>query len=94
VPVLTAASEACELIARGERFDVIVCDLMMPKMTGMDLHAELTALASDQAERMVLLTGGAFTEKAREFLESVPNIRVEKPLDSANLRAMVRGLVR
>jgi len=93
VTVLTAASEARELVARGDRFDVILCDLMMPKMTGMDLHAEFTALAPDQAERMVFVTGGAFTEKARRFLGTVPNIRLEKPFDTAGLRALIRGLV-
>jgi len=94
VVVLGGAAQALELVAGGERFDAILCDLMMPQMTGMDLHAELARLAPDQAERMVLLTGGAFTATARQFLDAVPNQRVEKPFDSANLRAIVRGLVR
>jgi signal transduction histidine kinase len=94
VVVLTSAREAREKLAQGERFDAIICDLMMPEVTGMDLHAELTALAPDQAARMILLTGGAFTPRARQFLDQVPNPRVEKPFDSANLRAVVRGLVR
>ncbi len=94
VVVLTNAEEARDLVARGDRFDVILCDLMMPKMTGMDLHAALVTLAPDQAERMVLLTGGAFTSTARHFLEAVPNLCIEKPFDSAHLRAIVRGLVR
>jgi DNA-binding response OmpR family regulator len=67
---------------------------MMPKRTGMDLHAELAALSPDQAQRMVVLTGGTFTEKASRFLATVPNIRVEKPFDAASLRALIRGLVR
>jgi PAS domain S-box-containing protein len=94
VLVLTSAREARDRIARGERFDAIVCDLMMPEMTGMDLHSELTVLCPDQAERMILLTGGAFTARAAEFLDAVPNARIEKPFDVANLRALVRGLVR
>jgi signal transduction histidine kinase/CheY-like chemotaxis protein len=94
VVALTSAEEARDLVARGERFDVILCDLMMPRMTGMDLHAELTTLARDQAARMVLLTGGAFTAAAKAFLDAVPNLRLEKPFDPANLRAIVRGLVR
>ena len=93
VVALTSALEARSRIARGEHFDVILCDLMMPKMTGMDLHAEFTVLAPDQAERMVFVTGGAFTEKARRFLGTVPNIRLEKPFDTAGLRALIRGLV-
>jgi len=94
VVVFTRAQHARDLIAQGDRFDVILCDLMMPEMTGMDLHASLVAMAPDQAERIVLLTGGAFTSTARHFLESVPNLRIEKPFDSANLRAIIRSLVR
>jgi signal transduction histidine kinase len=93
VTVLTSATEARNLIEGGERFDVILCDLMMPKMTGMELHAELTRLARDQAERMVLITGGAFTPNAQQFLDRVPNARVEKPFDATSLRVLVRGLV-
>jgi CheY-like chemotaxis protein/two-component sensor histidine kinase len=93
VTVLTSAPRALETVARGARFDVILCDLMMPHMTGMELHARIAALAPDQAERMVLLTGGAFTASANQFLDRVPNARVEKPFDPASLRALVRGLV-
>lgn len=93
VDVVTGAREALRRIAGGERFDVIVCDLMMPEMSGMDLHAELTMVAPDQAERMIMLTGGAFTARASQFLDTVPNPRVEKPFDAANLRALVRNTV-
>jgi CheY-like chemotaxis protein len=91
--VLTSAQEALGRFEQGERFDAILCDLMMPEMTGMDLHAALATLAPDQADRMVLLTGGAFTPKAAQFLDRVPNVRLEKPFESANLRAVVRRLV-
>jgi PAS domain S-box-containing protein len=85
---------ALERLRGGERYDVILCDLMMPEMTGMDLFAELRSLAPDQAERVVFVTGGAFTPRAREFLERVPNARVEKPIDFQNLRLLLRNLRR
>jgi len=79
-------------VRAGERFDVILCDLMMPELTGMDLHAELEKLAPDQAARMVFVSGGAFTPRARDFLDRVPNARVEKPIDFQNLRVLLRNL--
>jgi PAS domain S-box-containing protein len=85
---------ALERLRAGERYDVILCDLMMPEMTGMELFGELTKLARDQAERVVFVTGGAFTPRAREFLEKVPNARVEKPIDFQNLRLLLRNLRR
>jgi hypothetical protein len=64
----------------------------MPELTDMDLHAELEKIAPDQAARMVFVSGGAFTPRAREFLERVPNARVEKPIDLQNLRVLLRNL--
>ena len=66
---------------------------MMPGMTGMDLHEELTRTAPDQAAQMVFVTGGAFTPRGREFLEQVSNYRIDKPFDAQNVRALVRNMV-
>jgi CheY-like chemotaxis protein len=93
VVATTSAREAINRIVRGERFDVILCDLMMPEVTGMDLHAELLHVARDQAERMVFMTGGAFTSKAREFLDSVTNTRIEKPFEIADIAAIIQRVL-
>ena len=93
VAVATSAREALDLFAAGKRFDVILCDVMMPVMTGMDLFDELRRSIPDQAGRMVFVTGGAFTERARKFLDEVPNPRLEKPFDNAALRSMVADQV-
>ncbi len=89
-----SAAEALALCAGGEKFDLILCDLMMPDMTGMDLHHELLRVAPEQAEKMIFVTGGAFTEKARRFLSETPREHLEKPFYSANLRAIVQRYLR
>lgn len=91
---LGSAREALDLVAGGERFDVILCDLMMPEMTGMDLHAELARLAPDQATKMAFVTGGAFSETVRAFLERVPNASIEKPFRSSAILAFIDRLMR
>jgi CheY-like chemotaxis protein len=88
------ADTALARIAQGERFDVILCDLMMPVKTGVEFHAELSVQAPDCAARVIFLTGGAFTVKARKFLDRVPNARLEKPFDLTHLRALVNAQVR
>ena len=85
--------EAMDRFDRGERFDVILCDLMMPVMNGMKLHAELSKAIPEQAEKVVFITGGAVTAAAKMFLDHVPNARVEKPFEAPNIRALVRALV-
>ena len=87
--VLTSAEEALDRIRAGECFDAIVCDLMMPEMTGMDLHAALTASGSPAVRSMVFITGGAFTQRARDFLASVDNPYLEKPFEFEALRGTI-----
>jgi signal transduction histidine kinase len=93
VVTLTSAREARTRLLDGERFDVILCDLMMPEMSGMELHEELATRAPALAERVVFLTGGAFTSNARAFLSRVGNPRMEKPFSSEELNGMVRALL-
>ncbi|MEY4510180.1 MAG: hypothetical protein RLZZ450_2302 [Pseudomonadota bacterium] len=91
---LDNAEDAYARIDAGERFDVILCDLLMPQRSGMDFHGQLARSYPEQAQRMVFFTGGAFTPRAREFLESVHNHRLEKPIDGTELRALINSLVR
>ena len=42
---------------------------------------------------MIFMTGGAFTASALEFLQRVPNPRVDKPVESANLLALIAGVI-
>jgi len=93
VVAVTSARDALDRLEADARFDVVLCDLMMPEMTGMDLHAELSRRAPSLARRMVFLTGGAFTARAREFLDGVKNARVEKPFDPEGLRGLVTSLL-
>jgi PAS domain S-box-containing protein len=91
---VAAAQEALALCRDGATFDLILCDLMMPEMTGMDLHHELSRVAPEQAARMVFLTGGAFTERAWQFLADTIQEHIDKPVDPNVLRAIVRRHVR
>jgi signal transduction histidine kinase/CheY-like chemotaxis protein len=83
--------EALALFSAGESYDVILCDVMMPDLSIMDLHAEMMRVAPALAGRFVFMTGGAFTPKARAFLESVGSPYLEKPLGLDKLREVVRG---
>ena len=93
VIALTSAREAQARLTSGEAFDIILCDLMMPEMSGMDLHQAVANHSPGLAGRMVFLTGGAFTANARAFLSHVPNHRVEKPFSTQELRGLVQSLL-
>jgi CheY-like chemotaxis protein/two-component sensor histidine kinase len=89
VEVVTDAQQALARVAAGKSYDVILCDLMMPVMTGMDLYTELLRVAPRLAGRIVFMTGGAFTPRARAFLESIGNQCLEKPLVMGRLRGIL-----
>ena len=93
VEATTSAKELLSRIDAGERFDVIISDLMMPEMTGMELYEHLQKSAPEQARRVIFLTGGAFTATAREFLAGVPNPTVEKPLQRKDLLSRIAAIL-
>lgn len=93
--VTTAASgqEAQALIQGGAHFDLVLCDLMMPEMSGMALHAWMTEHSPALARRVVFVSGGAFTPSASAYLESVDNLELHKPVDPAELRTVAARFV-
>ena len=90
VSVVTTAKAALQLLDAGKRFDVILSDLMMPEMSGMDFHAELARRFPAYLERLIFVTGGAFTPAGKEFLERVPNARIRKPFEPRAVRELVQ----
>lgn len=70
-------------------FDVILCDLIMPEMTGMDVYRAALQRETPLHERIVFMTGGAFTQRAQDFLQKVPNLRIEKPFELAHLERTI-----
>lgn len=76
---------ALSRIQQGEHFDVILCDVMMPELTGMDVHREISRQDPTLAGRLVFMTGGTFTESAQAYFGSIPNVRVEKPFGKVAL---------
>ena len=93
VTAVYSASAALDLFESGARYDVILCDLMMPQITGMELHELLERLDEDQAHKMVFVTGGAFTASSRDFLATTTNRRLEKPFDLKELKKLVNELI-
>ena len=83
----TSARTALARLQRGETFDRIVCDLMMPDVTGMDLYDAVATIDPTLQARFIFVSGGAFTERARSFLARVPNRRLAKPFDLGELVA-------
>lgn len=97
VHVETQGRKALELLVGSggpATFDVILCDMLMPDLAGHDLYEQVAMRRPEMAERFVFLTGGAFTDSTRAFLQRVPNPRIEKPFDLDALEKLVDERVR
>jgi signal transduction histidine kinase/ActR/RegA family two-component response regulator len=86
VDVVTSGREAlARLAVEGPDFDLVLCDLMMPDITGMDVYEEVERKHPGLASRFVFISGGGVTERSRRFLEQHAERVLPKPIDSAEL---------
>jgi CheY-like chemotaxis protein len=94
VIVCTSGREALERLSYDARFDLILCDLMMPDMSGMTVHDRIAREHPELTERLVFMTGGAFTDDARAFLDEHPHAQLDKPFDIAQVEKLLERSVR
>jgi CheY-like chemotaxis protein/nitrogen-specific signal transduction histidine kinase len=73
-------------------YDAVVCDVMMPTMTGMELFDAVVREHPRLAERFLFITGGAFTERARLFLKQTGRPVLRKPCARAELLEVIERI--
>lgn len=78
-----------DLLGEDRLFDVILCDVMMPDMSGPELYRWLADTDSTTAERMHFVTGGAFGDRGTSLLEEMPSRVITKPFDRFEVRSLV-----
>jgi PAS domain S-box-containing protein len=88
VDTVTSAKDALGRVAE-KNYDVILCDLMMPEMTGMQFYEQLQSDDPEHAKRVVFMSGGVFSPEAQRFLETVEQPKISKPFGTAVLREAV-----
>lgn len=86
--------EAVSRIEHSGPYDVVFCDVMMPELSGIDVYERAKQVCPGQEQRIVFITGGAFTEHAAKFIESIDNPKLGKPFDAGEVRALVKALTR
>lgn len=85
--------QALAQLEADEGFDAVLCDLMMPHMSGQELHAALSDTRPELVERIIFMTGGAFTEDARAFLEALDTPWLIKPFEDDELMSALAEVV-
>lgn len=84
-----SAAEARAVLAEDSAFDLVVSDVTMPLTTGAQLHAELAVSHPEVAERMIFITGGIQDAGAERYLAGIPNLLLQKPIETDRLLTLV-----
>ncbi len=94
VAVFTQPRQGLQALLEAARLpDVILCDLNMPGMTGNDLCQRAISARPELARRFVFITGGAMSERTRQFLDENDAHVLHKPFETAALHRAIRGVV-
>jgi len=93
VVLASSGAEAQAVLERDPQFDLVLCDLMMPEVSGIELHRWLHDRDPRLAERVLFLTGSVFTPEERAFLHGIGKECVEKPFDPGELLRIVAARV-
>jgi CheY-like chemotaxis protein len=93
VRAVTSAEDALACFHAGERYDAVLCDVMMPRTSGPELHERVRTTWPELAPRFVFMTGGALTEHSRSYLDTSPQPLLDKPFSPDVLRHALRRVV-
>ena len=94
VVVADSGRAAQALLVDDSAFDLVLCDLMMAGVSGVDFHRWLVEHYPRLARQLAFITGGVFTPEVSAYLRQVTNLRIDKPFDTKKLRLLVNELVR
>jgi len=88
--VQTASSGALGITrVLAEPFDLILCDLMMPGQSGIDVYRALKEARPELVDRFVVMSGGANDDRSAAFLDDYRGLRLDKPFGTKQLRELV-----
>lgn len=83
---VASADEALELLGSGREFDVVLCDIGLQGMSGIDLYGVVCRHLPELSQRFAFMTGGALTPEADVFVRAHADRIIDKPFDLGQLR--------
>jgi CheY-like chemotaxis protein len=89
-----SGAEALAVIAEGRPYDLVLCDVMLHDMTGVELLSRLWRDHPGQGQRLVFMTRQQVSPVLQYLLDAVPNLCFEAPVDVDGLRALIERRTR
>ncbi|MEN0063875.1 MAG: ATP-binding protein [Myxococcota bacterium] len=94
VHAVSGGQEALLQLEHDDAFDLVLCDLMMPVISGMDVHDHLAQTQPELLSRFVFMSGGTFTERAQSLRETQGIRFLDKPVQPQVLRRLLQDVMR
>ena len=91
VTVVTSGRSALDLLKVSSEFDLVLCDLMMPDVNGVEIFERVRDTHPRAADRFVFMTGGVFSDATREFVLKTRHPIVQKPFDVRRIEGLLRS---
>jgi DNA-binding NtrC family response regulator len=92
VDLFDCAPPALEALRQGKRYGAILCDLSMPSLSGVQFHEAVLGIDSDQAARIIFVSGGIFTPGVQEEVNRIGNPLLNKPFTLQEIRQTVKNV--
>jgi CheY-like chemotaxis protein len=92
IALCASGREALKQLSNDADFDLVLCDLMMPDVSGLKVFETVERDHPELVSRFVFMTGGAFTDKAQDFLERYRGLRIDKPFTIAEVERVLSDL--
>lgn len=73
-------------LGQSHRWDLILCDIGMPEVDGVQVYEELDVQNPELLKKTLFMTGALHTERARQFVEVVGPPLLKKPFDVSQVR--------
>jgi len=94
--VITALGGQVALDALSQKnlqYDVIICDLSMPDVSGADFYHRISESYPGLEKRIIFMTGGAYTDDLKEFISHVENSCLDKPFEQEELVHAIEKMI-
>jgi signal transduction histidine kinase/ActR/RegA family two-component response regulator len=89
---MARAQQALEALRRDQEFDVIISDVVMPEMNGLEFFSRLTQQFPELALRTVFISGGITSDNLRASVTDTGRPCLAKPVDAQELIRTIRRM--
>lgn len=93
VQLETSGSKGLERLLSDDGFELVLCDLSLPDLSGIEIYASVAAQRPDLTRRFVVMTGGAVSNESRDFLDRYEGPLLNKPFTLSQVESLVTGIL-